>query len=249
MLSALVKQFRPRDAEAVPDGARELQCSVCGGRDFALRRVLGEQLISDWQISPSEVDYVERQQGECCTSCGANLRSIALADAIRSAVGTDLLLDDYVSSAASWRRKVLEINEAGSLTPTLKRLDGYVFGAYPDLDMHDMPYTDETFDLIVHSDTLEHVAHPVHALAECRRVLKRGGALCFTVPIIVGRMSRDRTGLKPSHHGMPGNGRDDLIVQTEFGADAWAYVMRAGFTNVTMHAVEYPCAVAITAKR
>jgi SAM-dependent methyltransferase len=247
VLSALVKRLRPQAVDAAPSGAPALQCGVCGGADFTFRPVLAAPLIVDWQLSPAEIDYVERQQGESCNSCGANLRSVALADAIRSAVGTELLLGDYVASAASRRLKVLEINEAGTLTPTLKRLEGHVFGAYPELDMHEMPYADETFDLIVHSDTLEHVPNPVHALAECRRVLKRGGALCFTVPIIVGRMSRDRTGMKPSYHSL--EARADMIARTEFGADAWTYVMQAGFNNVALHAVEYPCAIAITAKR
>src|SRR5208282_3830755 len=42
--------------------------------------------------------------------------------------------------------------------------------------------------LVIHSDTLEHVERPVRALEECRRVLAPGGRVCFTVPIIVGRL-------------------------------------------------------------
>lgn len=101
-------------------------------------------------------------------------------------------------------------------------------------------YPSGTFDIVIHSDTLEHVPNPVHALSECRRVLKPGGALCFTVPIIVGRMTRDRAGLPKSYHGDPTTATDDLIVRTEFGADAWTYVMEAGFNRVTIHAVGYP---------
>ena len=47
-----------------------------------------------------------------------------------------------------------------------------------------------TYDLVVHSDTLEHVPDPVRALQECRRVLRPLGACCFTVPIVVGRLTR-----------------------------------------------------------
>ena len=45
-----------------------------------------------------------------------------------------------------------------------------------------MPQPDETFDLVVHSDTLEHVPDPVRGLAECRRVLKPHGLLILETP-------------------------------------------------------------------
>jgi YHS domain-containing protein len=38
-------------------------------------------------------------------------------------------------------------------------------------------------------------------LTECRRVPRPGGVLCFTVPIVVGRLSRRREGLAKSFHG------------------------------------------------
>lgn len=113
--------------------------------------------------------------------------------------------------------------------------------------MHAMPYPDKSFDLVIHSDTLEHVTNPIHALQECRRILKPGGAVCFTVPVIVDRMSRNRTGLEKSYHGSAATGRDDYIVQTEFGADVWTYVMQAGFQTISIHAIQYPAALAIRA--
>ena len=115
--------------------------------------------------------------------------------------------------------------------------------------MHALPYPDAAFDLVVHSDTLEHIANPVHALGECRRILAPGGALCFTVPTIVGRLSRDRAGLPRSYHGNATTMPDDFVVQTEFGADAWTYVLAAGFARVDLHAVEYPAAIALVAHR
>ena len=60
-------------------------------------------------------------------------------------------------------------------------------------------------------------------------------------------MSRSREGLPPSHHGQSSTNSDDWLVQTEFGADAWTYVLRAGFTNVTFRALDYPTAYALIA--
>jgi SAM-dependent methyltransferase len=113
--------------------------------------------------------------------------------------------------------------------------------------MHALPFGAGVFDLVIHSETLEHVPNPVAALAECHRVLSPTGRLSFTIPIIVGRMTRDRVGLPESYHGDPNTPSDDYVVQSEFGADAWTYLFRAGFRHVAVNAVEYPAAHAITA--
>ncbi len=222
-------------------------CTVCGGDQFTSRAVLWDSLVAEWQLGPAEREYVDRQQGKACSTCGANLRSIALADALRGVFCTPLLLKDYVATNDAQLVRILEINEAGSLSPFLRRMSRHVLAAYPQIDMHAMSFPDQQFDVIVHSDTLEHLANPVHALAECRRVLRRGGALCFTAPTIVGRMSRTRAGLPRSCHGGGGPSGEDVVVQTEFGADVWCRVMEAGFTSMTISAVEYPAALAFTA--
>lgn len=113
-------------------------------------------------------------------------------------------------------------------------------GEYPEVDMHSLPYADQTFDLIVHSDTLEHVENPVKALSECRRVLKPGGLLAYTVPIIVDRLTRDRKGLPNSYHGAPSSNASDFQVVTEYGADAWKHVVEAGFVDVCLSTFDYP---------
>jgi ubiquinone/menaquinone biosynthesis C-methylase UbiE len=102
--------------------------------------------------------------------------------------------------------------------------------------------------VVIHSDTLEHVRNPVHALSECRRVLKPDGALCFTVPVILGRLSRDREGLPKSYHGNPATAAEDFAVQTEFGADVWTYIIEAGFQEISIHSVGYPAGLAFLAR-
>lgn len=224
-------------------------CTVCGGTEFTVQPVLWPQLVDQWQLSPAEVAYVDRQQGECCLSCGANLRSIALANALRAVAGTSHMLRDFTGSVEAARLRILELNEAGTLHSVLSQMPGHVFGAYPQVDMHALPWPDRAFDIVVHSDTLEHVANPVHALVECRRMLKPGGALCLTVPIIVGRMTRGRAGLAKSYHGNPQEGGDDYMVHTEFGADAWCLLLEAGYSEVTIFPVAYPAALAMAARR
>lgn len=225
----------------------ELFCGVCGGSEFSDHQVLWPGLILEWQLSPMEAAYVDRQQGTTCDRCGASLRSVALANAIRAYFQDKSPLQEIAERGSP--KSILEINEAGSLSPVLRRFKGHELAAYPDVDIHSLPYGDASFDLVVHSDTLEHVENPVHALTECRRVLKTGGALCLTIPIIVGRMSRDRRGLAKSYHGSPGTPSDDLVVYTEFGADAWTYLVEAGFPTVSIYAVGYPAATAFLAPK
>ncbi len=226
-----------------------LSCSVCGGDTFSKMAVLWDELAAEWQLSPAERAYIDRQQGTSCVACGSNLRSIALADAILAAAGATGTLRDFTASAAGAKLKVLEINEAGMLSPVLRRMQCHILATYPAVDIHDMPYESASFDLVVHSDSLEHVTQPVRALSECRRVLRPGGWVCFTVPTIVGRLTRSRAGLPKSYHGNPADAADDYVVQTEFGADMWTYVMAAGFQSVVINTVAFPDAIAMSARR
>lgn len=222
-------------------------CTVCGNDRFSQQPVLWRKLIEEWQLSPDEAALVDRREGTACTQCHASYRSMALAAAICAVVGSPLTLQAFVVSAEASELKLLEINTAGTLNPTLRQMPGHRLAAYPEVDMLRMPYVDRAFDLIVHSDTLEHVPNPVAALAECRRVLKPGGCMCYTIPIIAGRMSRTRAGLEPSYHGNGDERGGDWAVQTEYGADAWVEPLKAGFTNVAFHALDYPVAYAIIA--
>ena len=222
-------------------------CPCCGAGEFVLRAVLWPALIEEWNLDPYETAYINRQQGTACAQCGANLRSMALALAITRICGFPGPLGTWVNTEMAARLAVLELNGAGTLTPMLRRLPGHVEAAYPQVDMLAMPFRDGSFDLVLHSDTLEHVPNPVRGLAECRRVLRVGGACCFTVPIVIGRLTRSRDGLPPSYHGAVGARLADYIVRTEYGADAWRHAMEAGFREVRLIRAEYPAALAIVA--
>jgi SAM-dependent methyltransferase len=220
-------------------------CAVCGSSEYSSVDVLWDELIVDWELSPKETDYINKQQGCCCIKCGSNLRSIALASAILTRYKYRGTLEEFVTSTEAGSISVLEINEAGALTPKLEQLPNYVFASFPTEDMTKLSFENKSYDLVVHSDTLEHVDNPIRALSECRRILRDGGACIFTVPIIKDRMSRSREGLKDSYHGIECSSEFDYRVQTEFGADFWAYAIKAGFSNVTLHSFEFPSALAI----
>ena len=223
-------------------------CSICGGDRFADRPILWPELVAEWCLSAEEAAYIDRQQGRHCVACGANLRIMALGRAVLTALGRDGGTVRGLAGAPDLAGlRVLDINGAESISDAIGALPGYLRGNYPEVDLLTLPYHDGRFDLLLHSDTLEHVLRPVRALEECRRVLAPGGRLCFTVPVVVGRLSRSREGMPPSYHGAPRTALQDHRVETEFGADAWAYVLRAGFERVTVSHVEFPAATAMTA--
>jgi len=170
---------------------------------------------------------------------------MALANAIMKSYAFYGTFIDFTKSDIMRTLRVLEINEAGGLSPYLATLPYHKLVCYPHYDMTNLDFQSGSFDLIVHSDTLEHVPDPIVGLAECRRVLIPQGRCFFTVPIVVGRLSRSRKGMKNSYHGSPEMRDNDFIVHTEFGADAWCFAAEAGFTRISIYVLEYPAGLAM----
>jgi SAM-dependent methyltransferase len=238
----IVSAGSPRVARA------NLSCTCCGSSELRSKRVLWPGLIREWELEPAEAAYIDRQQGLTCARCGSNLRSMALAHALLIRFEYAGLFQDFVVSPAAAGLAVLEINEAGMLTQFLRQLPQHTLIRYPDSDMTKLAFPERSFDVVVHSDTLEHVPDPIAGLSECRRVLRRNGTCAYTVPIVVDRLTRSRDGLPPSYHGSPQNPGDHL-VHTEYGADAWKDALLAGFGECRIIAKEYPAGQALLAIR
>ncbi len=223
-----------------------IACTVCGST--AERRpgaVLWPELITDWGLSDAEAALVDLREGATCEDCGCSMRNQALAEAIVAAAGASGTLASWVATAPALR--VLEVNTAGTLTPWLRQLSGHRLVEFPEVDLQSLPFEDGTWDLVVHSETVEHVADPVLALAECRRVLAPGGSCAFSAPVIPGRLTRRRDGLKPSYHGLESD--PAYLVVSEFGADFWTVALDAGFTALTTVRALWPVSVAYIAAR
>lgn len=223
-------------------------CPVCGCVEFVTSSVLWADLIDTWQLNKAEVNYIDRQQGFHCKQCHNNLRAMGLSAAILYEYKLHGTLTQFCESSSNDLR-ILEINTAGNLTKFLKKLHGHKLVEYPQFDMMNLDIESDSYDLVIHSDTLEHVPAPERGLSECLRVLRRDGKCIFTIPIVVDRFTRNRAGLAPSYHGKSGIPANDQLVYSEFGADFWKSILKAGFSSCEIYAFEYPSALAVIAKK
>jgi len=146
--------------------------------------------------------------------------------------------------------QIAEINIIEGVHEQLVKLPGLTFSEYcdgaepgavvrgvPSQDLERLTDADQQFDLVLTSETLEHVPNLNAALAEIYRVLKPGGLHIFTIPLLPGvpktfaRARRRSDGSIEAcdtqiHH--PG-GDWGYPVFTEFGADAPDIFQESGF--------------------
>lgn len=137
------------------------------------------------------LQFSAHEEFRFCVRCGANLRYEMLMDAIRE-LGTLSKLDvleldpnsplrAHLATAASYARSYYRPGkERGSVAA-----DGSVLE-----DVTNLTLADESVDLIVSSDVLEHVPDAEAAFRECYRVLRPGGRHLFTVPFALSTQRR-----------------------------------------------------------
>jgi SAM-dependent methyltransferase len=227
-----------------------MKCPICSKEEFETDIVLKQKLIEEWELNATEVKYINKQQGYHCTNCFCNLRSMTLADSIMKHYAFKGNFKQFCYSKHGKQIKLLEINEAGGLHSFLKEFNRYYFAQYPFIDMQGMTFNDNSFDVIVHSDTLEHIENSLLALQECFRVLKNSGVLFYTIPIIYSRLTRRRDLLPKSYHGSQDEYQgEDYKVYTEYGVDFWVELVNAGFKEVTLSIIDDLSSLAICAKK
>jgi SAM-dependent methyltransferase len=152
-----------------------------------------------------------------------------------------------------WRE--LDIHEsspsAGGASLVLQLAPGYSFSQYLDNvalgasfggvrceDLARMTFADESFDILVTQDVLEHVMEPELVFAEMRRVLRPGGIHIATFPwypelaITRVRARTDSSGAityvePPEYHRSPVNDGASLVT-LDWGSDVFAWAQKYG---------------------
>ncbi|NWL76803.1 hypothetical protein DM872_08080 [Pseudomonas taiwanensis] len=185
-----------------------------------------------------------------CPGCGLNNRQRATACAARTAVKhhrdkrPDVYLMEQVTSIYQWVCAALpKVQCVGSeyLGPDVA--PGAHINGIRHEDVERLSFTNDSFDLIISNDVLEHVVEPKAALMEAYRVLRPRGELLLTVPfhldhkqcvqrarVINGEVEHI---LPPVFHGNPVS-NDGSLVFTDFGWSFLQDIRNAGFTTVEL---------------
>jgi Methyltransferase domain len=241
--------------EAVRAGRFE-HCSVCGGFGPMLYRrwVIPPELERRWGLSTRLAEAFARKETSACARCGARLRvrrlALALLEELAMGEPPARSVADWVRLPVARSLRIAEINRIDGLHDPLSELPHLAYSEYldepsplsdPGLVRHEdltrLSYPDASFDLVLTSETLEHVPDLEAALAEVRRVLAPGGLHLFTVPLLPGvSKTFARSILRPDgsieHRATPIShpaGDAGYPVFTEFGADLPEILDRAGF--------------------
>jgi SAM-dependent methyltransferase len=246
-------------------------CGACGfpGRPLP-RRVLWPDLVAQWELPPQWVQWMDDREGSRCARCGATRRGAQLARAVLTEINSltgmrSLSLRAACANRLVHRLAIAEINSAANLHKHLSRCAGLRYSefgsvdpAIPSEDMTRLSYADASFDIVISSDTMEHVPDVDAAWREVRRVLKPGAAYVFSIPVVWDRATRQRAAVRdgqivyllpPSHHGAANGGRNDMLVFHEFGGDVVERCGAAGFVVTLIRDEDNPALVTFVARR
>jgi GT2 family glycosyltransferase/2-polyprenyl-3-methyl-5-hydroxy-6-metoxy-1,4-benzoquinol methylase len=222
-------------------------CVVCG-RDSIFRfdsTIINAQLQRAWGISDILVESFNRKESMFCGNCGCSLRIRRLAAVLMQTFveikGTFCKsVVELVQNKEFQQLKIAEINACGALHSYLKdhphlaysewlsdTKPGEVHDGVRCEDLQCLTYPDNSFDIILSSETLEHVPDPDRAWREINRTLKCGGYHVFTIPVVPSQRQTIQRAqlvegvrkdvLEPAYHGAWSE--ENVFVYTDFGMD------------------------------
>ena len=198
-------------------------------------------------VFSSEYDWL--RDHFLCSNCGSIPRERALMQVIKTYYPNyrDLVIHE-TSPCGRGASPKLKAECAGysasQYYPNMASGEIHPQHGYRSEDLERMTFPDESFDLFVSQDVMEHIFDPAAAFREIARVLKPGGAHIFTVPIINKAdkserwASRDDDGRITYHHEAEyhGNPVDDKgsLVTMHWGYDLASFIVTEAGTPTTI---------------
>jgi len=118
------------------------------------------------------------------------------------------------------------------------------------MDIHQIPFRDNSFDVILCNHVLEHVEDDIHAMKELYRVLKKGGwaimqvpfmgknlAETFEDPTIKDSVTREKKYGQRDHVRIYGKDFPQRLENAGFTVKQDQYVMHMGLDRIKKHAL------------
>jgi hypothetical protein len=201
-----------------------------------------------------------------CRSCGAKMRdrtmAMALLDWMAEARGVSAATIEELAARLPNDIRILDTDANGRIARRLRTAPGCTASLYdpdqPDgaelsshainVNLEKMPFADETFDIILTTEVMEHVRHIEVAHREIARCLKTSGTYLFTVPyddamaatwVLIDPDTNQHL-VYPAHiHGDPGMRNEGIKSYRVFGRDIIDDLHIAGLDG-TFHRVERP---------
>lgn len=171
-----------------------------------------------------------------CNRCGRHLRNNDVLHMIKQEYGSFENLDGL---------KILNTASVGSVHEKLKNYNNYICSDFFDgvpsgkyrngilcVDLCNLPFENNSIDLIISEDIFEHIEQIERAFSEISRVLKPGGKHIFTVPICEGKDTvrlPDNVRVNHLDYLRP----EGIKVTYDFGMDVCAVADRYGQTKTT----------------
>jgi SAM-dependent methyltransferase len=196
-------------------------------------------------------ENVNLREGLVCPGCGLGNRLRLLFKAV----------EEFCGSEAELRRKQTYVAERLSAfyQRLADRIDSLVGSEYLDPscppgvvrslgsrdvrheDLCHLSFADQSFDLVIHADVLEHVPDFRRAFAELHRILRPGGGMFFSVPFLHGRAEDEvRASVRADgsivhhlpavYHGNPVDPRGALAYRT-YGWSLLETLRQVGFAR------------------
>lgn len=199
---------------------------------IAPRVALGRKRLGDCPVCGRQTVFLET---------GTHLREDLRCIRCRSTERARALIHTLETEQPDWRER--RLHEASPHGPASQKMSvestSYTYSVYDESqdsqtqssklhqDLHDLSLPDDSIDIFVTQDVLEHVADPETALREIARVLVPGGIHLWTVPFHAGLATRKVAELNngtlihhepPEYHGNP-DAQSGSLVFTKWGDD------------------------------
>ena len=176
-----------------------------------------------------------------CAGCSAGVVQLSIGWALREVIGSLETRDACELSARG--QLAAHLRRRARSVATSEYFPGVAPGALHEgvrcEDVQRLTYADASFDLVTHTEVLEHVPDDARALAELLRVLRPAGVMLFTIPMHSGphtvERAREREGviehlLEPVHHADPLR-PEGILAFRDYGRDILDRLRGAGFVD------------------